>query len=243
MDDATILPYRTEPAGLLGWVAERALGRAAGAGQGRARGAKSLEGTATSAAALGFTTPDGALTPAGRALALADDQGRRALLESAAHGYPPYGELLTEIRRRGDRVTQADWIETWWAMRGMGNSASNRREGAATFGRIVDFTGLGRYVPGRRGHATRIEWAVGVAQGAVGVKEDVAEPGEVSGVAGTAPTSGLSRAATTPSGEMNRLSIPLGSGETVRLELPLRLSGADKARLLQLLDLLIAEER
>jgi hypothetical protein len=42
---------------------------------------------------------------------------------------------------------------------------------------------------------------------------------------------------------MNRLSIPLGSGETVRLELPLRLSGADKARLLQLLDLLIAEER
>ena len=80
MDDASILPYRTEPAGLLAWVGARALGRA-GVGQGRARGAKSLEGTATSAAALGFTGPDGALTAAGRALALADDEGRRALLE------------------------------------------------------------------------------------------------------------------------------------------------------------------
>ena len=53
---------------------------------------------------------------------------------------------------------------------------------------------------------------------------------------------GLSRAAPASSGEMNRLSVPLASGETVRLELPLRLSGAEKSRLLQLLDLLIAEE-
>jgi hypothetical protein len=41
---------------------------------------------------------------------------------------------------------------------------------------------------------------------------------------------------------MNRLTIDLANGSAARLELPLRLSSAEKRRLLQLLDLLIREE-
>ena len=49
-------------------------------------------------------------------------------------------------------------METWWATQGYGSSRSNRQEGAALLGRLVEYAALGRYVPGRRGYPTRIEW-------------------------------------------------------------------------------------
>jgi hypothetical protein len=200
---------------------------------GRGRGEKSLEGAAASAAALGLAEPaDGTLTPAGRRLALADAGERRELLRAAVLAYPPYRDLFGEIGRRREAVSTAEWIETWWAMRGMGNSASNRREGAATLGRLAQWLGLGAYIPGRRGHPTRIEWTL---PGAPPIPPDAAECAPpLSSPAGDPPSAA--------SAEMNRLAVRLADGTTVRLELPLRLPAAEKRRLLDLLDLLIVEE-
>jgi hypothetical protein len=229
MDDAMVLPYRTGPAELIRWVEERARGRA-GAGRRAELGAKSVEGTAATATALSLVAPDGVLTEAGRRLALADERERRTLLRGAMLEFPPYRELLAEISRRGERETTSDWVERWWATRGMGNSGSNRREGAATLGRLADWVGLGRYIPGRRGHPTRIEWAEPPTSGGGET------PAPASAPAPRTRTEEAERSAT------NRLEIPLDKGGVARFEVPLRLSAAEKRRLLQLLDLLIAEE-
>jgi hypothetical protein len=234
MNDASILPYRTGPAELLRWVEVRARGR----GEGVGRGAKGLEGTATTAIALSLAAPAGTLTDAGRHLALADEAGRRTLLRRALLEYPPYGDLLAEIERRGERESTAEWVETWWATHGMGNSGSNRREGAATLGRLADWAGLGRYIPGRRGRPTRIEWTLPAASAErpapTSIRAPAADPAPAPQATEPSPSSA--------SGEMNRLTIDLANGAAARLELPVRLSSAEKRRLLQLLDLLIREE-
>jgi hypothetical protein len=227
MSDVSVLPYRTGPEELIRWVEARARGRAGSGSRQEERGAKSLEGTAATAAALSLAAPDGTLTETGRRFALADGAGRRALLREVMLGYAPYRELLAEIDRRGDRETTADWIETWWATHGVGNSGSNRREGAATLGRLAEWAGLGRYIPGRRGHPTRIEWAGPVAEESPPENHPAAAP---------------PRAVSPASPEMNRLAVDLANGATARLELPRTLSSSEKRRLLQLLDLLIREE-
>lgn len=231
MEDAKILPYRTGPAELIRWVEARARGR----GVGGERGAKGLEGTATTATALSLAGADGTLTDSGRQLALADEAGRRAILRRVLLEYAPYRDLLAEIERRGERETTARWVETWWATHGMGNSVSNRREGAATLGRLADWVGLGRYIPGRKGRPTRVEWAA------------TADPGTAVPRTASPRTAIPAAPASEPpepsaSGEMNHLTIDLAGGSAARLELPLRLPPGEKRRLLQLLDLLIREE-
>jgi hypothetical protein len=236
MSDALILPYRTGPSELVRWVEVRARGR----GEGTGRGAKGLEGTATTAIALSLAAPDGTLTDSGRRLALADDAERRRILRRALAEYPPYGNLLAEIERRGERESTADWVETWWATHEMGNSGSNRREGAATLGRLAEWAGLGRYIPGRRGRPTRIEWMLRAAPAERPAPTPAPPP-----TAAAAPAPQASEpppSQPSASEEMNRLTIDLANGSAARLELPLRLSSAEKRRLLQLLDLLIREE-
>jgi hypothetical protein len=197
------------------------------------RGAKALEGTATAAIALSLATPDGALTDAGQRLALADEAERRTILRRAVLEYAPYRDLLAEVERRGERETTSHWVETWWATHGIGNSGSNRREGAATLGRLAESVGLGRYIPGRKGRPTRIEWA------GTPVPESAAPPPRSPERPAPAPPTHPSPP---PSAEMNRLTIDLADGSAARLELPLRLPAAEKRRFLQLVELLIQEE-
>jgi hypothetical protein len=74
--------------------------------------------------------------------------------------------MLHALGERGAPAeTEVRWIEAWWSTRGFGSSESNRREGAAAFGRLGEFAGLGEYVPGRRGHPTRVRWTPGILQG------------------------------------------------------------------------------
>jgi hypothetical protein len=186
---------------------------------------------------LGLADDQRELTAEGRRVALAAEEERRELLRAAVLRYPPYASLLEAIQARGDGVTDAEWIETWWATRGYGGSASNRHEGVAAFGRLVDELGIGRYVPGRRGHPTRIEWR-GAAAGPV-------EPAAKSEPA-SEEASGPARATAEPVAapapeEIHRLVVPLGEGRVARVEVPARLPREEKRRLLELLELLIGD--
>ena len=145
---------------LAGWLSARARGRSAEQLRSAVDSPKGVEGTAAAAASLGFTdAADGALTELGERYALADEGERRRLLLERMRSYPPYREALLELAERGRPTeTEVRWIEAFWSTRGFGGSESNRREGAAAFGRLADFAGLGEYIPGRRGRPTRIRW-------------------------------------------------------------------------------------
>lgn len=170
MNDASVLPYRTDALSLAEWLEARARGRSAEQLRNAAGSPKGVEGTAAAAAALGFVEPvQGGLTASGEQFALAGVEDRRRLLRRAILGYPPYREVIDALAERGRPVeTEVRWIEAFWATRGHGGSESNRREGAAAFGRLVDFAGLGEYVQGRRGRPTRIRWVERAEPGAAG---------------------------------------------------------------------------
>lgn len=257
---AEVLPYRTDPDQLAGWIEARARGRASAQRRETDLAAKTLEGTLATAAALGYFQRDtDQLTPAGQRFALASRPERRDLLRDALRAFPPFGGLLRAVAERPRRpVTDAQWIETWWATHGHGSSQSNRLEATAVFGRLVDHVGWGRYIPGRRGHPTRIEWSdeafaelapspeapsLRAASEAPPASDgDAPEPAATHDLrAAPAAPPASEPAAAAPAG-YNRIVVPLRSGDVARLEVPLRLSRDEKRRLVELLDLLISEE-
>jgi hypothetical protein len=264
METTSVLPYRTDALALGAWLAARARGRSAEQLRGAVESPKSVEGTAAAAAALGFSDPvEGTLTPLGERYALADGTDRRLILREAMLAYAPYGDMLRALGERGaPGETEARWLEAWWATRGYGGSESNRREGAAAFGRLGEFAGLGEYVPGRRGRATRIRWAagsIGRAEGRESTLRDRPPPAEpdpdpdlFTTSAADRPVASSTAAATAivprvpgrpgAAAEVNRIIVPLAGDATARIEVPLRLPRAEKRRLLDLLELLIAED-
>jgi hypothetical protein len=244
---AVLLPYRADPAELIGWVEARARGRTPTQLREDLASTKAREGVTLAAGLLGFVH-DGELTQRGRELALADTAARRALLRDALLAYPPYRLLLQELHARGLTRVEAGWIEAWWATHGFGGSQSNRQEGVAVLGRLAEYAGLARYVQGRRGYPTRIEWDV-VALAPAEVEEepaavDVVEP-ELPPRAEAARRPSEPLAPSPPdegAAEVNRVRIELEGGRSARLEVPTRLSRGEKRRLLDLLDLLVADE-
>lgn len=251
-----VLPYRSDPDQLARWVEARARGRASAQLRELDLAPKTMEGTLATAGALGFWDRDSQeLTPTGQRFALASDAERRSLLRSSIRDFAPFGYLLRAIATRPQRsVTDSTWIETWWATHGFGSSQSNRVEATAVFGRFVEYVGWGRYVPGRRGHPTRIEWteeAFADSAGPGGTSDHTAPAPPARAAERSAPAATVSAASepipeeapSTPlSGGYNRIVIPLRSGETARLEVPMRLSREEKRRLVELLDLLITVE-
>lgn len=257
METGEVLPYRTGAEELFGWVEARARGGAVRQQHDRAVAAKTLEGTAVAAEAFGWWRRDlDALTAAGEAVALGTRRERGEALRRAVLVYEPYARLLAAVGRDPEReVAEAQWIETWWATHGYGSSSSNRAEAVATLGRLAEDLELGRYVAGRRGHPTRIEWigealladtppAPAPRGPAAGEPPRRASPAEVREprVAAAPPPLPAHTAAAEGAGGYNDVSVPLAGGRTARLVVPLRLPAAERRRLLSLLELLIAEE-
>jgi hypothetical protein len=244
---AVLLPYRADAAELVSWVEARARGRTPAQLREELASAKAREGVTLAASLLGFAR-DGELTERGRELALADAEARRALLRDALLGFAPYGELLAELRARGLARVEAGWIEAWWATHGYGGSQSNRQEGIAVLGRLAEHAGLARYVQGRRGYPTRIEWDLrALARLDAPPAEASApepEPEPERAAAEPAAAEGPVRPAQVQVApvEVNRVRISLEGGLTAELEVPTRLSRGEKRRLLDLLDLLVADE-
>lgn len=161
------LPYRTDSVALASWLESRARGRSAEQLRQAAAAPKGVEGTAAAAAAMGFVdAAGGALTETGEQFALASESERRVMVGEALRAYPPYATLLQALRDREEVETEVRWIEAWWSTRGFGSSESNRREGAAAFGRLAEFAGLAEYIPGRRGRPTRLRWLPAAASAA-----------------------------------------------------------------------------
>lgn len=274
MESTSVLPYRTDAVALAEWLTARARGRSSGQLRSAVGSPKGVEGTAAAAAALGFTdAAEGVLTPIGERYALADARERQDLLRDVLYRYAPYQEVMAALGDRGGPAeTEVRWIEAWWATRGYGSSESNRREGAAAFGRLADHAGLGEYVAGRRGRPTRIRWkeaafdrrqspAVQPRGRARVVHADTPDlfsaapppPAAPSGPprrpardepATAARAADPEKAPGRPRGDsqVNRITVPLTGDFAARIEVPLRLPAAEKRRLLDLLELLISEE-
>lgn len=157
--DPAVLPYRTNGADLTRWLEARARGAATDQPAALGIAAKSLDGTIEAATSLGLVAERSAgLTTLGRRFVLASGADRVRILREAMCAFTPYGGVLEAVRDRGDEETEVAWIERWWGTHGQGGSQSNRAEAAASLGRLVEHVGLGTYIPGRRGHPTRIRW-------------------------------------------------------------------------------------
>jgi hypothetical protein len=263
-----VLPYRTTGEEMTRFLEARARGRDLSQIQALDFSTGAFQGTLVAATALGFLDPDTReLTQVGRDYVLASLRERAGLVRGAMGRFEPYGLLLEAVFDRGaPNETPLDWVVNWWGTQGYGNSETNRDEGSSAFARLVEFTGLGSFVPGRRGHPTRIRWAQGApgdpkrrtrassaqvvpqrnqddeAPPAAPVLEHQREP-EALPAPTSAPGSARARPApavsATEAEPNSSLVLSLGPGRTVQLTVPPRITTAEKKRLLALIELII----
>lgn len=228
---APLLPYRTNGPDLSRWLEARARGAAVDQPGVLGIAAKSLDGIVEAARSLGLVADASTdLTALGRRFVLAPPTERVGILREAVLGFAPYRLVLDAARERGDAETEAGWIETWWGAHGIGGSQSNRAEAAASLGRLVEHVGLGDYVPGRRGHPTRIRWNRDALEGALAgtgdggggrrpaaASEGTASPDGAAVGVGTAATEGAAAGAAREAGTGRRQTtgsaVSLGSAD------------------------------
>jgi hypothetical protein len=266
-DKGVVLPYRTTGEELTRFLEARARGRDLAQIQALDFSTGAFQGTLVAATALGFLDSDTReLTQQGRDYVLSSTRERPGLVRGAMERFEPYGLLLEAIFDRGTpNETPLDWVVNWWGTQGYGNSETNRDEGSSAFARMVEFTGMGSFVPGRRGHPTRIRWTVGgpptqkgrtggvrtellsqqameldPAAAVVPEKPREVEPAPASEPALRSVQPRTPAPASTGEAEPNSsLVLSLGPGRTVQLTVPPRITTAEKKRLLALIELII----
>lgn len=256
--DNVILPYRVDGQSLEKMVEHRARGRSMDQVRTLGFSEKGFEGTRRAAEALGLLDEEDELTEKGKEFALArEGKGRQRLVLRQMMEFEPYGLLFTSLLDTGTPdETELEEIELWWATHDFGNSESNRERGSTALARLVDYVGLGTYVVGRGGHASRIEWKTDASK--VVAQHDptrVEEPLQRDGdayppreleapddVAGTARQveGGTGRPAA-GDGEF-AVQVPLTSlstGRVARVIVPTDLKQSEKERLIQALEFLL----
>jgi hypothetical protein len=252
-----ILPYRVEGQDLEKMVEHRARGRSLDQIRTLGFSEKGYEGTRRAAEALGLLDEEGELTELGKKFALEREaEGRRRFVLERMLEFEPYGLLLTSLLGDGTPdITELSEIELWWSTHGFGNSQSNRERGSTAFGRLVDYAGLGRYILGRGGHPSRIEWKSGAAQvvtsyesslGPEGSEVDIDDEQQDDYLLKKEPSSeGRPDAATATldrrAGEFE-VQVPLSSlsaGRVARVIVPRDLNSREKERLVQALEFLL----
>jgi hypothetical protein len=239
--DQTALPYRTDGAGLDRLVDLLARGRELADIRFDGFIGKGFDGTLAAAVALGLVDDlSGRLTPAGTAYALADASARPELLRSALRHFEPYARVLDELAAgRLGVETEADWLARWWSTQGYGSSESNRAEGVAAFARLAEAAGVASYIPGRRGHPTRLRWTAAVPRPDRG--RTVSTPQSVAiESASVAMRPGPPEPEPAPAeSEQSEVVFVLSPGRVARLHVPSALSVSEKQRLLTLIDVLV----
>lgn len=254
-----ILPYRVEGQDLQKMVEHRAKGRSLDQIRTLGFSEKGYEGTRRAAEALCLLDEDGELTHLGKKFALErEEEGRRRLVLERMLEFEPYGLLLTSLLDDGSpNTTELNEIELWWSTHGFGNSQSNRERGSTAFGRLVDFVGLGRYILGRGGHPSRIEWKSDAAEVVARYEASLEPEGSNAGLGDDQPDDdyllkkerrrdeGRPGAATATldrrAGEFE-VQVPLASlsgGRVARVVVPQDLTSQEKDRLVQALEFLL----
>lgn len=261
------LPYRVAPDDLRRYVAALARGRSQAQIRELGFSTKSFEGAAAAVEALGLASDrGGVLTALGRRLALAGDEDAPEIVRAVVDAFPAYEQLLRAVQDgHAPRPTPLHWIETWWATHGYGSSESNRAEAAPTFARLVEAAGLASYVQGRRGRASRIQWADGPAAAREPRVAEPVEPRAVPGPegrgsepvsprgerergvrlaepkAGARPAPGPPSAIPPAEPQSNLIRWEFAPGRLVELRVPADLGADERGRLRAILDLLLRE--
>lgn len=253
-----VLPYRVEGQDLEKMLEHRARGRSMDQIRTLGFSNKGFEGTRRAAEALGFLDQEGEVTELGKKFARARDAGaRQRMVLQRMMQFEPYGLLLTSLLDDGTPAkTELDEVEIWWATHDFGNSESNRERGSTAFGRLVDYVGLGKYILGRGGHPSRIEWESDADR--MAAEHDPAlepEPTEVDADAGEPDDYLLKKASTEKEGEDRpaltapaasqgefAVQVPLtslSSGRAARVIVPQDLTREEKERLIEALEFLL----
>lgn len=253
-----VLPYRTTGEEVLSFLNRRVKGHSLEQIQALYSSAHAYQGTLIALTELGFLGSSGDVTELGQALSLAKDEERARVMLRAVAEYEPYGLLLEALLKgvKPDDATSTDRIERWWSVNQYGKSANNRTEASTAFARFVEFTGLGEYRQGRRGHSSRIEWAPQATSllDELGSRSD-STPENPTPDTDTQPQDEslpkggeqeVVKVDAGPSGQgtpgLNTLRLNLSEGRIAVLTLPPRLTQKEKERLLRLVDLLIEED-
>lgn len=109
---------------------------------------------------LGILDSQLSFSTAGKELAIERENGlKRELFLKFFLRYPPYGHFLESISHNSDlSITETESIKDYWWKHNYGSSGNNREDGVVAFGKLLQLTGLGKFVTGRRGKQSRIEW-------------------------------------------------------------------------------------
>ncbi len=239
------LPYRTAVEDLIRLVEASARGRSLDQIQALFPSG-TYQGTLLAAEDLGFLDQETkAITELGSSFLLRESD-RSDLLFTALMNYEPYQLLFEAIFSRSNvNETPVSWVANWWGTNNFGNSQNNREDGAISLAKYIEFSKLGKFVIGRRGRPTRIEWN-GTAMArvkealnqAIGeYSKDGREPKEAEVINQSA-----SKNIPEKSSEYNSFSLNLGEGKNIELRLPPKLTSSEKNRLIKLIELMIDVE-
>jgi hypothetical protein len=252
------LPYRTSGDELKLFIEAVARNKNAAQIQGLFSASANYQGTLLAAQSLGFIDEDTKLLDRGKEFLLHEAERAGYLLE-AMLDYEPYQLVIDAIFARiNPKETAIDWIVNWWGTRGYGASQNNREEGAAAFGKLIEYAGLGAYLIGRRGRLSRIEWSpaahktlreyaeneIRTHQGLNNTTEQHVLPPSIGSATETSFTVPdlIPVSVDRESLGYSTLSLALSDKRAVQLRVPILLSRAEKDRLLKLIELMVEVE-
>jgi hypothetical protein len=242
------LPYRADPADVRRYLLAIARGRTPQQLRENEFASKTLDGVSSAAEVLGLTDgKNGGLSAIGRRFAMATGEGTQGVAAEVLLSYAPYARLIEAMRDRPG-ATSLELVQAWWAEHGFGSSDSNRNEAAPVLARFVEAAGLGRYVQGRKGRTSRIEWHQEPGDAEI---QSCAAAGEGArnGTDASSVRESDRRSASAPPGndgrtraQANRLSWELTPGRRMRLELPSELSDDERRFALRVISLLLGRD-
>lgn len=88
-----------------------------------------------------------------------NEEKKKKIFLKVILNYQPYELFLSRLSEE-DFVNETDLedVKNFWGKHDFGSSPNNRNEAANVFGSFIELSGLGKFIPGRKGKATRIKW-------------------------------------------------------------------------------------
>lgn len=88
-----------------------------------------------------------------------NEEKRKEIFLKVILSYQPYELFLSRLNEKDfSEETDIEEVKNFWGKHDFGASPNNRNEAANVFGSFIQLSGLGEFITGRRGKATRIKW-------------------------------------------------------------------------------------